>query len=145
MDFNTGGTCYWVRQWTLMMKIYDFFIRLSRLVAQYNNIKKSSPRWKIFDILLYRATNQLSRIKTNHKFSSLVFIARPDVKCLQCQNPFSYFGLWYLIYIPIYNIQNLWNKTYHNKYKQCNKNKVFFFAFSILWKYHIWSSGRSVL
>ena len=25
MDFNTGGTWRWVGQWTLMMKIYDFF------------------------------------------------------------------------------------------------------------------------
>ena len=34
----------------LMMKMYDFFIRLSRLVAQYNNVKKSSRRWNIFYI-----------------------------------------------------------------------------------------------
>ena len=38
MDFNTGGTWRRVGQWTLMMKIYDFFIRLSRLVALYNNM-----------------------------------------------------------------------------------------------------------
>ena len=38
MDFNTGGTWHRVRQWTLMMKIYDFFIRLTFLVALYNNM-----------------------------------------------------------------------------------------------------------
>ena len=47
MDFNTGGTWCRVGQRTLMM-IYDFFfIRLSHLVAFYNNIKKSSQRQKI--------------------------------------------------------------------------------------------------
>ena len=26
MDFNTGGTCHWVEQWTLRLKIYDFVL-----------------------------------------------------------------------------------------------------------------------
>ena len=63
MDLNIYGTWRRVGQWTLMMKMYDFFIRLCFLVAPYNNIKKSSLRWKIFDTLLYPATKQLSRIK----------------------------------------------------------------------------------
>ena len=59
MNFNTGGTWHWFGQWTLMIMI--FFIWLNRLVALYNNIKKSSRRWKIFYILLlllYKATKQ---------------------------------------------------------------------------------------
>ena len=37
MDFNIYGTWRQVGQWTLMMKIYDFFfIRLSHLVTPYN-------------------------------------------------------------------------------------------------------------
>ena len=38
MDFNTGGIWHWVGQCTLMMKIYDFFIRLSRYQAINNNM-----------------------------------------------------------------------------------------------------------
>ena len=48
MDFDIYGTWRWVGQWILMMKIYDFFIRLSRLVTQYNIVQKSLRRWKIF-------------------------------------------------------------------------------------------------
>ena len=40
MDYNTGDTWRRVGQWTLMMKINDFFIRVSRLVALYNNMLK---------------------------------------------------------------------------------------------------------
>ena len=36
MDFNTGGTWRRVGQWTLMMKIYDFFVWLSLLVTPHN-------------------------------------------------------------------------------------------------------------
>ena len=43
VDFKTGGTWRRVRQWTLIMKIYDFFIRLSRLVSVCNNINKNLP------------------------------------------------------------------------------------------------------
>ena len=38
MDFNTEGTWRRVGQWTLMMKIYDFFIRLSRYQAIHNSM-----------------------------------------------------------------------------------------------------------
>ena len=39
MDFNTGGTWSRVGQWTLMIKINDFFfIRLSRYQAMNNNM-----------------------------------------------------------------------------------------------------------
>ena len=70
MVFNIYGTWHWVTFEKLMMKIYDFFfIRLSRLVALYNNIKKSP------------ATKQLHRIKKNHKFSSLVIQTLPNAKC----------------------------------------------------------------
>ena len=48
MDFNTRGTWRRVGQGTLMMKIYEKIFQLCRLVALYNNIKKSSRRRKIF-------------------------------------------------------------------------------------------------
>ena len=38
MDFNTRGTWRQVGQWRLMMKINDFFIRLSRYQAINNNM-----------------------------------------------------------------------------------------------------------
>ena len=38
MDFNTGCTWRCVGQWTLMRKICDFFIRLSRYQAINNNM-----------------------------------------------------------------------------------------------------------
>ena len=38
MDFKTGGTWNWVRQWTLMMKIYDFCIRLSHYQVYWPNL-----------------------------------------------------------------------------------------------------------
>ena len=37
-DFNTGGTWRRVGQRTLMIKIYDFFIRLSRYQTIKNNM-----------------------------------------------------------------------------------------------------------
>ena len=111
MDLNIYGTWCQVGQWTLMMKMYDFFIWLSRLITPYNNVKKSSQRWKIFYILLYKATKRLSRI---FFFSSLVFIARPDTKCHKCLNPFSYFGLWHLLYrLDFFSIQiSRWSQIF---------------------------------
>ena len=41
-----------------------------------------------FYILLYKATKQLSQIKKNHKFSSLVFIAQPNAKYTNVKNHF---------------------------------------------------------
>ena len=38
MDFNAGGTWHRIWQWTLMMKINDFFIRLSHYQAINNNM-----------------------------------------------------------------------------------------------------------
>ena len=58
MDLNIYGTWRWVG--SLMMKMYDFFIRLSRLVAPYNNVKKSSQRWNIFYILFTGQLNNLA-------------------------------------------------------------------------------------
>ena len=48
MVFNISGTWHWVMFEKLMMKIYDFFIRLSHLVTLYNIVQKSLRRWKIF-------------------------------------------------------------------------------------------------
>ena len=84
MDCDIYGTWHRVWQWTLMMKIYDFFIRLSGLVASYKNMSKIFHLRDDFFILLYGAPKPLSRIKKIHKFSSLVFIARPDAKCHKC-------------------------------------------------------------
>ena len=77
------------------MKIYDFFIRLSRLpciIICKNHCEDGS----FFTYYYTRQLNDLAEWKRNHKFSSLVFIGRPDAKCLQCYSPFSYFGLWHL-------------------------------------------------
>ena len=61
MGFNIYGTWRWVMFEKLMMKIYDFFIRLSRLVTTYNIVQKSLQRWNIFYTILYGVTKQLSR------------------------------------------------------------------------------------
>ena len=85
MVFNIYGTWRRVTFEKQMMKIYDiFFIRLSRLVTPYNIVQKSLRRWKIFYTILYGVTKRLSRIKKNHKFSSLVFQTLPDAKCHKC-------------------------------------------------------------
>ena len=57
MVFNTYGTGRWVMFEKLMMKIYDFVIRLSRLVTPYayNIVQKSLQIWKIFYTILYGA------------------------------------------------------------------------------------------
>ena len=59
MDFNTGGTLLWVIQWTLRMKINDFFIWLSRLFALYNSMLKIFHLCIDFFILLYNTTKRL--------------------------------------------------------------------------------------
>ena len=60
MDFNIGVTWRRVGQWTLMMKIYEFFIRLSRLVALYNSII-ICKKYSIFEMfLLHNYTGQLN-------------------------------------------------------------------------------------
>ena len=63
MVFNIYCTWRWVKFEKLMMKIYDFFIWLSRLVTPYNIVQKSLRRWKIFYTILYGVTKRLSRIK----------------------------------------------------------------------------------
>ena len=79
MDFNTGGTWGCIGQWTLMTKTYDLFY----LAKTFSSLIKIMRRWKISYILsFYKATKRLSRIK-NNKFSSLVFNAQSDAKCLQ--------------------------------------------------------------
>ena len=40
------------------------------------------------DFFTYYYTRQLLSRKKNHKFSSLVFIARPDAKCTNVKNHF---------------------------------------------------------
>ena len=53
MEFNTGGTWHRVGQQTLIMKIYVFFIQLSRLVSVCNNINKKREDGRfLFTILL---------------------------------------------------------------------------------------------
>ena len=69
MVFTTGGTWCRVTFEKLMMKIYDFFNRLSRLVSVCNNINKNNNINKKHEdgrfsfILLHTETKQLSRIK----------------------------------------------------------------------------------
>ena len=46
------GTWRWVGQWTLIMKIYDFFIRLSCLVTVCNDINKKRKDGRVLFILL---------------------------------------------------------------------------------------------
>ena len=41
MVFNISGTWHWVTFEKLMMKIHDFFIRISHLVTTYNIVQKS--------------------------------------------------------------------------------------------------------
>ena len=82
VNFKTGGTWRWVGQWSLIMNIYDFFIRLSRLVTKHPRINKNLlSSWFLF-IRQHFVTKWLSRIK-NHKDSLSVIIARPDAKCHQ--------------------------------------------------------------
>ena len=72
-----------------MMKIYYFvFIRLSRLVALYNNIKKHHREDGRFLTYYYLLLDNDLAGKKNHKFSSLVFIARLNVKCTKVKNHF---------------------------------------------------------
>ena len=64
VEFMTGGTWHQVGQCILIMKIYDFFIRLSHLVSVYNNINKKHKDGRFFFILLLQTeTKRLSRIK----------------------------------------------------------------------------------
>ena len=48
MVFNFYCTWRWATFEKLMMKIYDIFIRLIRIVTPYNIVQKSLRRWKIF-------------------------------------------------------------------------------------------------
>ena len=72
-----------------------------------------------FYILVYQATKQLSRIKKNHKFSSLVFQTLPYTKCTNVKNIFI-FRTW-IPSIYIYSI-------YYNK-KVCNN------MYALVWNY----------
>ena len=56
MVFNTGGTWRRVTFEKLMMKIYDFFKRLSRLVSVCNNINENLPSLRFLFILLQTKT-----------------------------------------------------------------------------------------
>ena len=61
--FNISGTWRWVMFEKLMMKIYDFFNRLSRLVSVCNNINKKREDGRFSFILLQTETKRLSRLK----------------------------------------------------------------------------------
>ena len=61
MVFNIYGTWRLVMFEKLMMKIYDFFIRLCRLVALYNNMLKIFHLRNDFYILLYRQLNDIAK------------------------------------------------------------------------------------
>ena len=60
MVFNTGGTWRWVTFEKLMMKIYHFFNRLSRLVSVRNNISENLPSSRFLFILLQTETKRVS-------------------------------------------------------------------------------------
>ena len=64
VDFKTGGTRRWVGQWTLIMNIYDFFIRLSHLVSKRRRINKNLPSSRFLFMRKRFETKRLSRIKT---------------------------------------------------------------------------------
>ena len=83
VDFKIGGTWRRVGQWTRIMNIYDFFIRLSRLVSKRRRINKNHKDGRFLFICRRFETKQLSKIKKKHKYSLSVFIARSDAKCLQ--------------------------------------------------------------
>ena len=63
VNFKTGGTWCWVRQWSLIMNIYDFFIWLSRLVTKCQRINKNREDRRFLFIRRHFVTKQLSRIK----------------------------------------------------------------------------------
>ena len=102
------------------MKIYDFFIWLCCLVALYNNMLKIFHLRDDFFILLYKATKRLSQIKINQKFSSLVFIVRPETKCTNVKKPFSYFRLGHLMYVTGMRITQ---HTFYKIYDLIKKSK----------------------
>ena len=79
---------YWVTFEKLMMKIYDFFFRLSRLVTPYNTVQKSLRRWKIFYSILYGVTKQLSRIKKIINFHHQFFKPYPTPSAINVKNHF---------------------------------------------------------
>ena len=93
----------WVGQWTLMMKIYDFFYSAKSFSCNKKLYVKSLTysRWFLYTIfysIVVRKTSFNQHIYDLHfrceyttienwklyKCSSLVFIAQPDAKCLQC-------------------------------------------------------------
>ena len=89
-----------------------FFFRLSRLVTPYNIGLKIFHLRNDFCTILYWVTKRLSRIKKNHKFSSLLFQTLPNAKCHKCYKPFSYFGFGFLVYIQEINFHSsLFNNT----------------------------------
>ena len=61
-----------------------------------------------------------------------MFIARPDAKCLQCYNPFSYFGLWHLILPPPPPFIHL-NNFYIQGRDLTNFSKYFQYFWTSLW------------
>ena len=73
-------------------------------ILQGNTCTRPEPEFVIpgpdnlIPITPLRVTKRLSRIKKNLKFSLLVFQTLPDAKCHKCLNPFSYFGLWHLLF-----------------------------------------------
>ena len=88
MVFNIYGTWRRVTFEKLMMKIYDFFIRLSHLVTLYNIVQKSLRRWKIFYTILYGVTKRLSRIKKIINFHHQFFKCKPTPSAINVKNHF---------------------------------------------------------
>ena len=63
VDFLTGGTWRWVRQWTLIVNIYVFFHWLSRLVTKRSRINKISKDGRFLFIHRHFVTKRLSQWK----------------------------------------------------------------------------------
>ena len=63
VGFKTGGTWRQVKQRTLIMNIYDFFIRLSRLVSKRRRINKNHKDGRFLFIRQHFETKRISRIK----------------------------------------------------------------------------------
>ena len=63
VNFMTGGTWRQVGQWSLILNIYVFFIRLSRLVTKCPHINKNLLSMRFLFIHWCFVTKRLSRIK----------------------------------------------------------------------------------
>ena len=122
MVFNTGGTWRRVTFEKLMMKIYDFFNRLSRLVSVCNNINKKREDGRFSFILLQTETKLLSRLKKSYIF----IISFSNIT--RCQVPpvlktIFIFRSWTPSVCDAYN---LFSSCHHQKIglKYCSKGRI---------------------